>query len=502
MTAIKEVEEALSRSEYRFRQLIENMSSGVAVYEAVDDGEDFVFTDYNRAAEEMGSHTRDEVLGTRLTEAFPGAREMGLLDLLSEVWRTGEPRRMEASLYRDERHEGWRENYVYKLPTGEVVAIYDDVGERKRLEAELLHAQKMEAVGRLAGGVAHDFNNLLQVVSGNTDLLLAGVVDEELHGTMLREIHEQAERGTHLARRLLTFSRRESYAPAVLDLGDVIRGAESLVRRLLKENIILVIEPASEPLLILGDSGQLEQVLMNLVVNAADAMPDGGALTICSGSDGGDSVWLTVADTGPGIAHEMLHKVFDPYFTTKSAAQGTGLGLAVVDGIVSRHGGRIEVDSRPGSGVKFKVFLPRSDDNAETRRVAEKSRVPTRGAGQQVLVVEDQELVRRTIETMLTSLGYSVESAADGSEARKKIRAQSFDLMVSDIVLPDTTGVELAHEMRAETPGFPVVLVSGYAEESVLERGADFRFLQKPFRLDDLAHQVASALSERYVADG
>jgi PAS domain S-box-containing protein len=503
MTPIKEAEEALGRSEYRFRQLIENMSSGVAVYEAVDGGKDFVFLDYNRAAEEMGGHSREEVLGKRLTDIFPGADEMGLVDLLANVWRTGEPRQLEARLYRDSRHEGWRENYAYKLPTGEVVAIYDDAGERKRLEAELLHAQKMEAVGRLAGGVAHDFNNLLQVVLGNTDLLLAGAVDEKLHGTMLREIYEQAERGTHLARRLLTFSRRESHAPVAIDLGDVIRGAETLVRRLLKENIDLVIEPAAEPLPILGDSGQLEQVLMNLVVNASDAMPEGGSLTIRSGTESDDLVWLTVADTGPGIAEAVLGKVFDPYFTTKSAAQGTGLGLAVVDGIVSRHDGRIEVDSRPGRGVRFKVVLPRNVSGiAEVPRPADELRAaPAAGAGRRVLVVEDQELVRRTIETMLSSLGYVVESAADGVSARKMIQAQQFDIMVSDIVLPDTTGVELAHEIRVTAADFPVLLVSGYAEEAVRERGAEFRFLQKPFRLDDLARQVAAALAERTSTD-
>jgi CheY-like chemotaxis protein len=357
------------------------------------------------------------------------------------------------------------------------------------------HAQKREAIGRLAGGVAHDFNNLLQVVAGNCELLQGGTFGSADACRMLQEIHQQAERGTQLVRRLLVFSRRESYAPRGMDLGDVLRGAETLVRRLLKENIELIVELAEGPLPVLGDGGQLEQVLMNLVVNASDVMSDGGSLEIRSGEEAGE-VWFSLADTGPGISGEMLNRVFDPYLTTKSEAQGTGLGLAVVDGIVSVHGGRIEVDNRLGSGVEFKIFLPREEADTATPEPTTEGGLPSRSRGDRVLVVEDQELVRGTMQSMLTSLGYEVMSAADGAVARRCAADQEFDLLVSDIVLPDTTGVELAQDFRAARPGLAVLLVSGYAEEAVRERGAEFRFLQRPFRLEDLAQQAADALRD------
>ena len=487
----------LAVGELRFRQLVENMSSGVAVYEAVDDGADFIFRDYNAAAERMDGISREEVLGKRLTVAFPGAEEMGLLGLFQTVWRTGKAQNLPSARYQDERLEGWRENYAYRLPSGEVVAIYDDITEQKRLEADFLHSQKMEAIGRLAGGIAHDFNNLLQVVAGSCDLLLGDKYDAAEQEKMLRDVRLQAERGAQLVRRLLVFSRRESQVTALIDLGDVIRSAETLMLRLLKANIELAVDLADTPLPITGDQGQLEQVLMNLVVNAADAMPEGGGLRIRSGAEGASEVWFSVADTGPGIAVESVDKVFDPYFTTKSAAQGTGLGLAVVDGIVSLHQGRIEVDNRPGEGVTFKVLLPRSERPSEVSRPQSTASSALKGNRERLLVVEDQDPVRAVMKTMLNSLRYEVTTAADGAAARQCAAAGDFDLLISDIVLPDTTGVELAEELRLQRPAMGVLLVSGYVEESVRQRASDIRFLQKPFRLADLAQQVAAALRER-----
>jgi PAS domain S-box-containing protein len=467
------------------------------VYEAVGDGEDFVFRDYNRAAERMDGVSRQDVIGRNLTKVFPEAEETGLLGLLQSVLRTGEPQSLPITRYQNERIEAWRENYAYQLPSGELVNIYDDITERKRLEADLLHAQKMEAVGRLAGGVAHDFNNLLQVVTGSCDLLLSGQHDAAEQERMLREVRLQSERGAQLVRRLLVFSRRERRVDAAIDLGAVLRGAESLVRRLLKENIRLKIDLADTPLPVAGDQGQLEQVLMNLVVNAADAMPEGGGMEILSGAEGASEVWFSVADSGQGIPTETLDRVFDPYFTTKSAAQGTGLGLAVVHGIVSQHQGRIEIDNRPGEGVTFKVVLPRSEQQTEVVQAQPPARAALQGNGERVLIVEDQDPVRKVMKSMLTRLRYQVTTAADGASARRCAKAERFDLLVSDIVLPDTTGVDLARELRRQMPTLGLLLVSGYAEESVRQSASDVRFLQKPFRLADLEQQVTSALRER-----
>ena len=227
-------------------------------------------------------------------------------------------------------------------------------------------------------------------------------------------------------------------------------------------------------------------------------MAEGGRLEIRCGTEGTSEVWFSVCDTGPGIAAEMIDRVFDPYFTTKSAAQGTGLGLAVVDGIVSLHKGRVEVDNRPHEGVEFKVVLPRSERReSEVAPAKPPPGVASRGAGERVLVVEDQYPVRQIIETMLNSLGYEVTTASDGAAARQRAAQAEFDLLVSDIVLPDTTGVELAIELRTWSSTLAVLLVSGYAADSVRERAAGFRFLQKPFRLEDLAQQTTAALQER-----
>ena len=497
ISSLKRAEEALRASELRFRLLVDNMTSGVAVLEAIDDGKRFVFRDLNRTVARREGVAREDILGRDIFEAFPDLAETDMPEVLQRVWRTDRAEHIPA-VPRPPDGLRWLEFYVYKLPSNEVVVIGNDLTDRKRLEADLLHAQKMEAIGRLAGGVAHDFNNLLQVVAGNCELLQGGTFGSTDANRMLHEIHQQAERGTQLVRRLLVFSRRESYAPTGIDLGEVLRGAETLVRRLLKENIDLVVELTEEPLPVTGDGGQLEQVLMNLVVNASDVMPGGGTLEIRSGEEAGD-VWFSVADTGPGISEDMLDKVFDPYFTTKSAAQGTGLGLAVVDGIVSVHGGRIEVDNRPGNGIEFKIFLPRNEERPTTPEPEATANAPLRSRGDRVLVVEDQELVRGTIQSMLMSLGYEVTSAADGAEARECAADQDFDLLVSDIVLPDTTGVELAQDLRAARPRLAVLLVSGYAEEAVRERGAEFRFLRKPFRLEDLAQQAADALRSRKI---
>ena len=497
---LKQAQEALRVSEARFRELVDHIPNGVAVLEVMDNGERFLFKDFNRAAAQREGVAREDIIDREIFDMFPYLKEIGMPEVLRAVWRTGQTKHI-PEVHNPGGREGWMDFQVYKLPSGEVVIVGTDMTERKQLESDFLHAQKMEAIGRLAGGVAHDFNNLLQVVLGNTELLLLSDDAATAGRPMLTEIQEQAERGAQLARQLLVFSRREFYSPSRIDINDFVKGAATLLARLIKENIALVLDLAEEALPIDGDRGQLEQTLMNLVVNASDAMPEGGELTIRSG--GGDlaegdgaGAWFSVSDTGTGIPDELVDRIFDPYFTTKSAARGTGLGLAVVHGIVSVHGGHVDLDNRPGEGITFRVTLPRSSREGSEAAVETPQVAVPRAEGGRVLVVEDQDPVREMLSTMLTSLGYEVSTASDGAEARARIAADEYQLLVSDIVLPDTTGVELAHEFRTRRPSLAVLLVSGYAEETVRARGVELKFLQKPFRLADLARQASSALLE------
>lgn len=495
ITEAKRARDALRASEYRFRKLVDNMRSGVIVFEPVDDGLDFVVKDLNRAAERIDDIERGEVLGRRLSAALPGTSLNGLPGVFLQVWKTGQARRVPETRFRDDRHDSWREYYVYKLPTGEIVSICDDLTERKGLEAKLLHSQRLEAVGRLAAGVAHDFNNLLQVISGSAEVLLETLPDAASEAVVARDIHLQTERGSQLVRRLLTFSRGESLSPERLDLNEVVASAVPLIERFTRENIELAVELDPTSLPVIADRRQIEQILMNLAVNSADAMAQGGSLTIRTGGNGAEA-WLAVEDTGGGVAEEILDKIFDPYFTTKPASQGTGLGLAVVHGIVSRHGGRIEMENRPGAGVVISIFLRLEEDSESEDETAteEPASAPPRGDGERVLVVEDQEAVSRVVESMLSRLGYRVTTARSLALARQSFADDEYELLVSDMLLPDGNGADLAEELRRQRPGLGVLLMSGYAEEDLLKKIGQGAFLRKPFQLGDLARAAESAL--------
>jgi two-component system cell cycle sensor histidine kinase/response regulator CckA len=378
---------------------------------------------------------------------------------------------------------------------GERVISGEDVTDAHRLEDQLRHAQKMEAVGRLAGGIAHDFNNLLQAMLSQVQL---GRVSWRPREAELTELETQIRRGAGLARQLLLFSRHEEARRVRLDLGAVVRDAADLLRRLVRENIDLVVETSQDALLVEADPGQVDQVLMNLVVNAADAMPAGGRITIRTGRGDG-MVWLAVRDAGPGIPDRIRDKIFEPYFTTKSIGHGTGLGLSVVDGIVSRHGGRIEVDSREREGTTFVVFLPECQpDGTPLAAVSHDSgNLPT-GDGKSVLIVEDESTARAGLAEILASLGYRVTAVCCATDARRLPLAPAFDVLLTDVMLPDVDGATLASDLIKRWPPLKVILMSGYSKDEALRHAAELgsvRFLQKPFGMATLAHAIAEALS-------
>ena len=394
-----------------------------------------------------------------------------------------------------------------------VLSMIQDVTSQKRLEDELAQAQKMEAIGRLAGGVAHDFNNLLTAISGYAEFaqhrLREG--DDQLRAD-LAEIVKAAERAHQLTRQLLAFGRKQIMEPQVLSLNDAVGEADTMLRRLIGEDIEVVTVYGRGLGRVLADPGQLHQVIVNLVVNARDEMPNGGTLTIETANRtlspeearrrGGDCrsgsfVTLSVRDTGRGMDAATKARLFEPFFTRKEIGKGTGLGLATVYGIVSQSGGFLEVDSEPGLGAAFTVFLPSLGAGVEAAHaspepVREPVREPAALDPESILLVEDDDAVRRYTEAVLSDAGYRVVAASDGVAAREHARREHFDLLLADVIMPKVSGNALAAEL-----GLPVVFMSGYSGELVERHGMlhpGTRLVQKPFSAVELRRQVQAAL--------
>jgi two-component system, cell cycle sensor histidine kinase and response regulator CckA len=386
-----------------------------------------------------------------------------------------------------------------------------DVTEWKQAEAALRQALKMEAVGRLAGGVAHDFNNLLTVILGQSGRLLTGLEEGHPLQAAADAIRRSAERAESLTRQLLAFSRKQVLAPRILDLNAVVASMDRLIRSLIGDRIALVIEPGDGLGSVKADPGQLGQVLMNLAVNARDAMPDGGTLTIATGnaelkpSDTiryigarpGRYVVLAVSDTGAGIAPEIQGRLFEPFFTTKPQGKGTGLGLSTVYGIVKQSSGYIWVDSEPGRGASFRVYLPRLDEVPEPLRAGVRAEPVQRGS-ELILLVEDEDDLRDLLRERLEQQGYALVAASNGQEALALAERENrpIDLLVTDMVMPGMSGPDLARRLTSGRGALKVLYLSGYTDERDLALEPDAGFLQKPFTMDALARKV------RQVIDG
>ncbi|MDX6439902.1 MAG: two-component system, cell cycle sensor histidine kinase and response regulator CckA [Gaiellaceae bacterium] len=392
------------------------------------------------------------------------------------------------------------------------IAMAEDVTDRKQLEEQLLQSQKLEAIGRLAGGVAHDFNNMLTAIGGYTAFALEHADDGSPLRSDLDEIRKATDRAAKLTRQLLAFSRKQVLTPELLNLNGIVVEMQSMLKPLIGEDVILTtrLDPALGP--IEADPGQLHQVVMNLVVNARDAMPGGGNLTIQTANvdvdeigDGsiepGRYVTLTVRDAGEGIDEETLGQIFEPFFTTKEPGKGTGLGLATVYGIVKQSGGYLEVDSEIGVGSAFTIYLRRVDDARPHRpepappAPIELARPPSQEA-KRVLVVEDEEVVRRLVRQVLEGEGYEVLVAQDGEAAIEIAGRSTIDLLLTDLTMPNVGGRELAERLRAEQPGLRIVYMSGYVEDEL--SGAlppATSFLSKPFTFSELTEKVRDLMT-------
>ena len=401
------------------------------------------------------------------------------------------------------------------LTVGHEMSQAEGRRERARLEQQIRQAQKMEAVGRLAGGVAHDFNNLLTIITGYTDLLLSGSKLDSPQRTALEEIHRAAERGGALTHQLLAFGRRQPFSPRLVQLSQLLVNMEKMLSRLIGEDIELIIVPAADPASVYADPSQLEQVIMNVAVNARDAMPGGGKLIIETAQTEIDDTYvgsavelkpgsyamLIISDTGMGMDSETLSHLFEPFFTTKAPGKGTGLGLATAYGIVKQNQGAISVYSEPGRGTTVRIYLPSAEAKAASEPSERRVPAPPRGS-ETILVLEDEARVRKLICEVLHSRGYHVLEAVRAEEAIR-IAAEHegrIDMVLTDVVMPEMSGPQAAEQIRRARPGVKVLFMSGYTDEAmarhgILESGA--AFLQKPFLPDALAHKIREVLNSR-----
>ncbi|MEP6654387.1 MAG: ATP-binding protein, partial [Myxococcales bacterium] len=507
-------DEALRASEERFSKAFFNNPTAMAVLRR----KDWTFVEANDGFGALIGREKGEVLGAAGGEL--GAWFRTLLEQAARRLAQGDTFREQEVAAADKA--GQSRTLLVSFDTIEVkgepcfLATFADLTERKRVDEQLRQSQKMDAIGSLAGGVAHDFNNLLTAINGYSDLMLNRLRDSDPNVELVRSIRAAGERAAGLTRQLLAFSRKERLETSVQSLNGIVEKMDDLLRRMVEENVVLTtrLDPAAG--FINANGAQVEQVLLNLVINARDAMPDGGEVRIETHNvvlDGplsktlmpmvaGPYVVLAVTDAGTGINPEVQTKIFEPFFTTKIVGKGTGLGLAVVYGIVKGLQGGIEVDSVPGQGTTVRVYIPQ----ARQDRVPRTQNIPSPAAAsfpgrETVLVVEDEPTVRKLIRHVLAGLGYRVLTASNGLEALAIVeQGQAVDVLVTDLVMPGLGGRELAARARERSPTLPILFMSGYSadvgiDQDVLSSGENF--LAKPFLPGDLARKVREILDRR-----
>jgi PAS domain S-box-containing protein len=512
ITARKRAEEALLNANETLRGVIE--TSPLAIYTLDREGR---VTSWNGAAEKMYGYSGKDVIGHPQSILFPD--EPAFPDGLDRVAR-GE---IAAGIEGQSRRKDGRkiDVSVWTAPLRDhvgaisgFVVVVADTTDRKKLEAQFQQAQKMEAVGRLAGGIAHDFNNLLTVITGYCQMLLDRLDSQDPVFEDMQQVLKAADRATTLTKQLLAFSRKQIVQPKVIDLRHLINDMEHILRRLVGENIDVHVDAPAGLGCVRVDPGQLEQVVINLAVNARDAMPKGGRITIEMRNvvldskyvarhiamESGRYVLLAISDTGVGIPPETQVNLFEPFFTTKEKGRGTGLGLSTSYGIVKQNRGEILVYSEVGVGTTFKIYLPRADEPMDVEPAVPTETRDLRGT-ETILIVEDEEGVRKVLVEMLSQQGYRVLVAGGGPEALELFSAHNgpLDLLITDVIMPKMSGRELADTLRTKIPDLKVLYVSGYTDSAIVHHGIlepGTVFLQKPFTPEQLTVKVRDVLEE------
>ena len=518
ITGRKRAEESLQAAHEALRQANEALgtiihASPLAIFAFDLEGN---VTSWNPAAERMFGWSEQEALGRRLP--LIEDRDLGVFQDRIERGKRG--LRMNGLEVPQRRKDGssltismW--TAPLRGPSGAVtgfIALAADASERRLFEERLRQSHKMEAVGRLAGGVAHDFNNLLTVITGYGYMLLDEVGNMESARASVEEILRTVERASALTSQLLTFSRHQVARPVVLDLATAVANMDRMLRRVIGEDIELVAELSAEPGKVRADPAQIEQVILNLVVNARDAMPSGGRITIRTANleirpeytlehpavAPGPYILLSVADTGQGMDDDTKAHLFEPFFTTKEHGKGTGLGMSTVYAIVKRSAGEILVSSQPGQGATITIYLPRIEDLPEPPKEPSLPVSQERGT-ETILLVEDEDAVRKLVHDVLSQHGYVVLQAAHPDEAleRSRSHAGKIDLLLTDVVMPRMSGRELADRLAPARAEMKVLFISGYTEDAVVARCPQSALLKKPFTPAALAHKVRAILENR-----
>ncbi|HEX4113898.1 MAG TPA: PAS domain S-box protein [Stellaceae bacterium] len=507
LTSQHEWAEALKRSRLRFQRLFANAPVGIALL-----GAGGRIEEANRALGELLGAPAVDLIGRELTDFVIG-EDRAQVDSRIAAAGQGPARPVDARLLAP--REIWASLFLSRLEgedeAGLVLHVIDTT-EQKSLEAQFAQSQKMQAVGQLAGGVAHDFNNLLTAMIGFCDLLLVRFKPGDPSFADIMQIKQNANRAANLVRQLLAFSRQQTLQPTVLNLTEVLAELSNLLRRLIGEKIELQVVHGRDLGLVEVDQGQIEQVVINLAVNARDAMPNGGALTIRTANatiasplrrgaevmPPGQYVLIEVSDTGFGIPKENLTRIFEPFFSTKEVGTGTGLGLSTVYGIVKQTGGFVFIDSEPGKGAQFSIYLPRKQGKAAAVRPVDNGDEAGDLTGTAtVLLVEDEDPVRLFSARALRNKGYRVIEAKSGEGALEIVDrgAEQIDLIISDVVMPRMDGPEMAAKVREQHPDMKVIFISGYTEEAFRDRLThDVHFLPKPYNLKQLAAKVKQVL--------
>jgi PAS domain S-box-containing protein len=509
-------EQALREREAVTRSILET-----AVDAIITTNEQGLVLSFNPAAERMFGYTAGEVIGRNVSMLMPSPQREEHDQYMAEYLRTGAKRVIGIGREVKGRHKDGS-IFPVELALSEAelpgrrtfTGVLRDITERQRMEEQLRQAVKMEAVGRLAGGVAHDFNNTLTVITGYSRMLLERLdLPEEFQGE-IEEIAQAADRAAELTSQLLIFSRRHAVHAQVVDLNRLVAGLEKMLRRLLGEDIELITTLRRGSGKIKVDPGHLEQVIVNLAVNARDAMPDGGCLTIETeevelgenyvrrhvSSVPGRFIMLAISDNGRGMDAATRNRIFEPFFTTKERGKGTGLGLSTVYGIIKQSGGDIWVYSEPGKGTTFKIYLPVAVEPEGSSVQEAPVEGPPRGR-ETILLVEDEPSVRRLVHAILSQQGYRVLEAADPGSALRMCEENEgqIDMLLTDVVMPQMNGRELARQVAGIRPGLKILFVSGYTDTVIAQHGVsalDGAFLQKPFTPESLARKVREVLDE------